>query len=198
MPPDRPRPPEVPERLLSAGGWRLLEEREETLATLPAGRVVGATRVYEDGPLRERVAEATGVDRTWRFVFATRVAFSPPLPPGVGAAMVRPMVAGEARRAFVDDLRERGVVDVERDRSERVRTRAGDRVRLRSYRGRLPVEEATLSVEGWLGVRSADGTFRVTGGAYPTDLASFVGGAASVPDGRTCREDVVAFVRAIG
>ena len=197
MAPDRLRPPEVPERLLSEGGWELLEEREETLATLPAARVEGVTHVYEDEALRERVAGATGVDQAWRFLFASRVAFRPPLAPGLGTAMVRPMVASEARRAFVEDLEDLAVVDVDRARSERVRTRDGERVRLRSYRGRLPVGDAALSVEGWLGVWSVDREFRVAGGAYPTDLESFAE-AVAVPDARTAREAVVTFVRAIG
>ena len=197
MAPDRLRPPELPERLLSGGGWSLLETREETLATLPAARVEGVTHVYEDEALRERVASATGVDRTWRFVFATRVAFSPPLAPGLGTAMVQPMVASEARDAFVEDLERRGIVDVSRARSERVRTTVGERVRLRSYRGRLPVEGTVLAVEGWLGVWSTGGEFRIAGGAYPTDLDGFVGDVTDVPAARNCRDDLVRFVRGV-
>lgn len=195
MSPDRLRPPDLPERLLSAGGWSPLETREETLATLPAARVEGVTLVYGDDALRERVADATGVDRTWRFLFASRVTFSPPLAPGIEAA-VRPTVARAARRAFVDDLRRRGVVDVARARRERIRTETGDRVRLRSYRGRLPVEGTALAVEGWLGVWATDDEFRVAGGAYPTDLGAFAGGA-DVPTPRDCRAELVAFVRGI-
>ncbi|MFC5970463.1 hypothetical protein ACFPYI_03890 [Halomarina salina] len=198
MAPDSLRPPEVPERLLSAGNWSPLESRAETLATLPAARVEGATQVYEDESLRERVGAATGVDRTWRFVFATRVVFSPPLAPGIGTAMVRPMVSSEAHRAFLDDLGERGFVDVARDRNERIRTSAGDRVRLQSYRGRLPVEdERALAVEGWLGVWSTDGEFRIAGGAYPTDLRELVGEGVEVPTPQASRDDLVRFVRAV-
>lgn len=197
MAPDRLRPPELPERLLSDGGWSLLEQREETLARLPTARVEGVTHVYEDDALRERVADATGVDRTWRFCFATRVVFSPPLAPGVGTAMVRPMVASEARTAFVDDLEARGFVDVRRGRSERVRSEAGERIRLRSYRGRLPVEGETLGVEGWLGVWSVDGEFRIAGGAYPTDLGGFASDAVDVPDRTRCRDELLRFVRSV-
>ncbi|MWG35211.1 hypothetical protein [Halomarina oriensis] len=196
MAPDRLRPPEVPERLLSEGGWSLLDAREETLATLPAARVEGVTHVYEDDELRERVAGATGVDRTWRFVFATRVVFSPPLAPGIGTAMVRPMVASEARTAFADDLDRRGFVDVRQGRSERVRSETGERVRLRSYRGRLPVDDETLGIEGWLGVWSVDGEFRIAGGAYPVALDGFVD-AADVPDRRACRDELLRFVRSV-
>ncbi|MFD1512033.1 hypothetical protein [Halomarina rubra] len=197
MAPDRLRPPDLPERLRSENGWDLLEAREETLATLPAARVQGVTHVYEDEALRERVADATGVDRTWRFVFATRVAFVPPLAPGIGTAMVLPMVSGEAHRAFVDDLERRGVVNVSRGRSERVRSTSGERIRLRSYRGRLPVDDDALAVEGWLGVWSVDGEFRIAGGAYPTDLDAFVGAETAVPDAGECRDELLRIVRAV-
>ena len=196
MPADGLRPPALPERLLSADGWSLLETREETLATLPAARVEGVTLVYGDDALRERVADATGVDRTWRFVFASRIVFSPPLAPGLGTAVVGPIVAGEARRAFVADLVGRGVVDVSSARRERIRSATGGRIRLQSYRGRLPVGETTLAVEGWLGVWATDGEFRVAGGAYPTDLGAFADEVA-VPTPGSCRDELVRFVRMV-
>ena len=163
--------PDLPERRLRADGWELLKEREEIPFELSTVRVRGFTRIYEDGALRERIARATGIDHLWRFFFATRLAFSPPLPPVVGPATVFPTVRTEARRAFVGILRDRGFETVEPGRTERVRVRSGDRARLQSFDARLPLGVDgvdAIDVEGWLGAWITGGEFRLAGGAYPT------------------------------
>jgi hypothetical protein len=145
-------------------------------------RVRAHTVVYGDASLREAVRAATGVDDTWRFFFATRLGFEPPLPPVTGTASVYGGVRREARDAFVDDLRERGIADVERGRSERMRTETGDRVSLTRYRGRYRLdhegETVEIPVAGALGVWTHDGSFRLAGGGYPDhSLATLLPGA---------------------
>ncbi|MFC6756118.1 hypothetical protein ACFQER_04650 [Halomicroarcula sp. GCM10025894] len=82
-----------------------------------------------------------------------------------------PTVVTEARRTFTDDLEARGFRDVERGRSQRVRTESGDRARLAKVTASYPLESDAadrLEIEGWLGVWHGSG-FRIAGGAYPVD-----------------------------
>ena len=167
MSPDPPLPA-VPDDRLRAGGWELVDESVETVFTLPTASVEGATVLYDDAETRSTAVRAADIDRQWRFFFATRLTFRPPLAPGVGPAMILPAVRSEATSAFAEELRDRGFENVERGRRERVRTDSGDRARLQSYSASLELEDAgaTLSVTGWLGVWNADG-FRIAAGAYP-------------------------------
>lgn len=193
------RGPEIPEPLLTDDGWSLVEERTETLFRLPTARVTGHTVLYEDPAVRERVAAATGTDQVWRFVFATRVTFEPPLASGVGPAMLLPTVTTEARQAFEDDLRGRGFEDVRRGRRERTRTRSGDRLRLQEFTAALPVADTTVGVTGWLGVWTTDREFRVGGGAYPDlpALADALGVADLGPGPAACRTALFDLLRAV-
>lgn len=161
--------PDVPEERLSSGGWRRVERTSETLFGLPALRVEGYTLVYERPDLREAVREAfEGVDLPWRFFFATRLSFSPPLPAGIGALSLLPTVLVAARKQFAADLRERGFETVERGRSRRLHTDAGDRARLTSYDARFDAGAMGADVEAWLAVWVREGEFRLAGGVYPT------------------------------
>ncbi|MFC4357860.1 hypothetical protein ACFO0N_07850 [Halobium salinum] len=169
--------PTVPETTLEAGGWELYDRREESLFRSPTARVDGYTLVYEDDALREAVRGATdgALDRPWRFVFLTRLSFTPPLAPGVGPATWLPTIRREARRAFADDLEERGFVDVTRARGSSFD--AGGRPS--GLGGRRPDrftathvverggERTPVRVEAWLTVAVERGSFRLAGGAYP-------------------------------
>jgi hypothetical protein len=162
-------------------------------------RVLAHTLVYEDTTLRARVAEATNVDHTWRFFFATRLGFDPPLPPLTGNASVYGTVRSEARDAFVEDLRGRGVDRVERGRTERVRTETRDRVSLTRYRGRYRLETGDgpvdVPVAGLLGVWTHDGDFRLAGGWYPDQsLAATLDGAPET-DPNAFRDELLDLVR---
>lgn len=160
--------PVVPEARLARGGWELTDEHVETVFELGSVNVAGATRLYDDVRTREAAQSASGLDRQWRFFFATALTFRPPLAPGLGPRMILPTVRSEAQSTFASELRERGFENVSRGRKERVRTDGGDKLHLRSYTAERPLEPlaTTLSITGWVGVWHADG-FRIAAGAYP-------------------------------
>jgi hypothetical protein len=189
--------PSVPEERLTAGGWTLAEETSETRFELPTMRVVAHTRLYEDAELREAARDRLRTDRPWRFFFATRLEFRPPLAPGIGPAMVRPTVSMEAKREFAADLERRDFEDVSRGRDQRMRTATGDRASLTKYDASYRLDPANganstdemnetnetsetnegsgtgrddrghLPVTGWLAIWTHENAFRLAGGAYP-------------------------------
>lgn len=162
-----PAYPQVP--VADRDGWTLVEESVETLFQLPAAKVLGATRRYEDEHLRAAVRKATDgdLDREWRFCAATRLEFSPGLPPGTLPSMILPTVRTEARRTFKQRLADRGVESVERGRRERMRVRSGGRARLTRYDGVDPVTDDGVPVSGWVGVWNDGTDFFVVTGGYP-------------------------------
>lgn len=177
-------------------GWREVERYVETVFELAAVRVRGHTVLFEDRAVTEAAVAAGLDDQPWRFLFVTRLEFTPPLAPGVGPASIYPTVTSEATGSFADDLRERGFESVERGRRERVRTDAGDRARLRRFTAVYrPRGGDTFDVEGWLAVWTHGGEFRVAGGAYPTQ--SFGDGTAAVVDASRFRNELLDLVRAV-
>ena len=213
------RAPSVPDDRLD--GWTMVEETTETLFALPTMRVRGHTLVYEDGPLREalRAADDT-LDMPWRFFFATRLAFRPPLAPGIGTASILPTVTAELRRSFAADLEDRGFRAVERGRNQRMRTDAGDRARLTKYTARYAVEHHDeydeghrddgddgdhgddahdIAIEGWVAVWTRRSGFRIAGGAYPTQgFAELCESAGVDPDDPNAyREELLGLLRAV-
>ncbi|PSP51911.1 hypothetical protein BRC67_06435 [Halobacteriales archaeon QH_3_68_24] len=210
--PDVPPPPVPSDRL---DDWERTDATVAQLYGVDGADVRGHTLVYEDRRLRAGVRDATGgaLDQSWRFFFATRLGFRPPLAPGVEPTLV-PMVRPEAVRRFRADLEDRGVEDVESGRRERVRTEKGKRVHFRQVTGEIPLpgldqgpDSAAISpaadavpVEGWVGVWY-DEAVLVAGGAYPrTALARTFG----VDDERlslspsAARDELLALVRAVG
>jgi hypothetical protein len=160
--------PTVGTEQLNSGSWVLDERISETVFTLATVRVEGYTVLYEQPDLREQLGEIVeGGDLPWRFFFATRLTFLPPLAPRIGPMSVFPMVLTESRREFVADLRDRGFEDVNRGHTQRTRTDSGDRVRLTKYTARFETTELDARVEAWFGVWIHNGEFRVAGGAYP-------------------------------
>lgn len=197
--------PEVPDERLAAGDWTLAEETTETLFGLPTVQVTGHTRLYEDATLREDVRAATDgdLDMPWRFFFATRLSFRPPLVPTIGPAMVLPSVATESRRAFADDLKARGFRAVSRGRTQRTRTGTGKRLRLTKYTARYGVKwrgrEHAIDIEGWLGLWLREGEFRLAGGAYSTRGFDALLTSLELDretDPRDDREELLALIRA--
>ena len=168
---DTPTPPAVPEERLTSHGWALVDERSETVFELPTMRVRGVTRRFEDERSAELLEEAgSETDHPVRFFAVSRLAFDPPLPPGIGTSMVAPTVRTEAKKTFAKRLERRGLEDVSRDRRERFRLPDRTRVRLWRYTATLPSEQFAdnLPLECWLGVwLLSDAVFVVTGG-HPT------------------------------
>lgn len=215
--------PTLPEELLD--GWEERVREASTVFRMPTASVIGHTVLYEDDVLRSALdsagfgellsSAATGggsrlVDTGdgggfWRFFFATALSFRPPLTPGIGPASMRPTVVTEARRSFEDDLAARGFEDVERGRSQRVRTESGDRASLVKVTASYPFEDApsdALDVEGWLAVWSTGGTFRITGGAYPVRgvdplLADVAPQARPDVDPNGYRDELLGLIRAV-
>jgi hypothetical protein len=109
--------------------------------------------------------------------------------------MVYPSVASEAKRAFADDLRERGFRSVERGRRERARSADGGRIRLQEYSAELPLEGVAVAVDttGWLGVWTTGGEFRISGGAYPDLRELDVDGPAPAD----CRRELFELLRSV-
>lgn len=183
------RYPDIASDRVTDGPWEVVERSEDTVFRTPMATVTGHTVVYEDTALRDALTAAeTGdavgateaggdhlvsLDRDdgpgiQRFLFATRLSFSPGLPPGVGPASMRPTVVTEARRSFADDLRARGFEDVDLGRSQRFRTDTGDRARLTKITATVPLTGGdSVDVEAWLAVWTRGGSFRIAGGAYP-------------------------------
>jgi hypothetical protein len=213
--------PDVPEEAIPEG-WERRVRSEETVFSISTIAVVGRTLLYADADLAASLdvlgvtkpasgTDGDGPDRlvaagdVWRFFFATALSFRPPLAPGIGPAAVYPTVLSEARRSFAEDLQARGFEEVDRERAERVRTETGDRARLAKFTATLPVREGTATdgavpIEGWLGVWTHSGSFRVAGGAYPAaapaDLLSGDAEASTVDPGEY-REELLAMIRAV-
>jgi hypothetical protein len=172
-----PAPPELPTAALDSGGWELADERVETVFELPTMQVRSATRRYEDEQIRAALRNATDgrLDRTVRFFAGTRLVFEPPLPPGVTPSMVAPTLRTEARQAFADRLRERGLVDVERGTSQRVRVAGRNRAHLTKYTAVDPLDGDVgesdagdgLRLACWLAVWTRSESARVVTGGYP-------------------------------
>jgi hypothetical protein len=162
-----PEYPSVPSEKLT--DWELVEEGTETVFKLPAARVVGATRQYEDEQMRRAVREATDgtIDHKFRFFAATKLGFDPMLPPGTLPSMILPTMQSEARKKFKRRLENRGVTDIRRARTERMRVRSGNRARLTRYDGTDPVVDGGLPVTGWVGVWNDGTDFYVVTGGYP-------------------------------
>jgi hypothetical protein len=186
-------PPVDPDRI---EGWRRTETTTETVFDLAGVEVTTATAVYEDPALRERMRAATGVDRTWRFFFATRVK----VPGPKGSRVLRRLVVDRATAGFVDRLRSQGFADV--CEAERRRLRVGDAAaRAVRYEAVCRVDELAVDTHGWIAVWPDGDGFRLAGGAYPTAVRSAPAtdaDLAALLDPETFRTDLFDLIRATG
>lgn len=165
-----PTPPELPTAALAEGGWEQVEESVETLFEIPGMTVTGATLRYEDERTRAAVHTASDgkLDRPIRFFAATTIGFEPPLPPGITPSMFAPTLRSEVRRQFARRLRDRGLEDVERGRTERLRVGNRNRARLTQFSAVDRFDDTTLPVECWVAVWTDRNDVRVVSGSYPT------------------------------
>lgn len=162
-----PQPPSIP--LDAADGWELTDDSVETLFELASARIRGATRRYEDEGSRSCLRDATdgAVDCSVQFVAGTRLGFDPPLPPGVTPTMFLSILRPEARKAFADRLRERGLEDVERAGSQRIRI-GRRRARLQRFRATNVLDDdLSLSLLCWVTVWVQDGATLIATGGHP-------------------------------
>ena len=215
--------PELPTEALEDGGWERRVRSTAKVFETPTVEIVGHTLLYDDAALREAMDAAgygdlltgggdsgdrmidTGEDGGhWRFFFATALSFRPPLAPGVGPASMRPQVVSQARRAFAEDLRARGFEGVERGRSQRVRTESRDRASLQKVTASYPLgpdaPADSLDVEGWIGVWTVGGAFRIAGGAYPVrGVEALLGDSISdlSTDPTAYRNELLDLIRAV-
>jgi len=164
-------PPAVPETDLKRGGWEQTEIQRETLFEMPAMRVRGVTRRYEDQRTRDALRAATDgqLDQQLRFFAVTRLSFEPPPPPGVSPTMFAPTLRSEACRTFKKRLGERGLTAIEQRSSDRIRLPDRSRARLTQFSATDPLEGAgnDLPLECWVAVWTSAGTVRVVTGGYP-------------------------------
>lgn len=163
-------PPAAPEADLERGGWEQTEIQRETLFEMPAMRIRGVTRRYEDQQTRDALRTATDgkLDQQLRFFAVTRLSFEP-LPPGVTPAMFAPTLRSEARRTFKKRLEEQGLIDIEEGATERIRLPDRSRARLTRFSATdlLDGDEGELPLECWVAVWTSSGTARVVTGGYP-------------------------------
>lgn len=183
-------------------GWTCTERTSETVFQLPVAEIVGHTAIYDDDDLRTTIRDLTGgsVDRMWRFFFATRLEFSPPLPPAVGPAAVFSTVEAEANSEFVGTLRERGFQNISEDERRRISAGTGGSAFLTSYDALVDVPMVDVDVKGHVAVWTTNGEFRLAGGAYPArSLSDIIGmevpGVDMNPD--AFREELLDLIRAV-
>jgi len=133
---DAPVPPAVRE-----DPWELVEEIDETLGSTGPVEIRSERLLYGDRALREKVREATGIDRQWRSFFASRLTLTPSLPAGSGDLVVRTVAAPIARSRFASDLRDRGFESVTAEETTRLTVAGGRRARLVRFSAGIPVDD---------------------------------------------------------
>lgn len=161
-------PPGVPTDRLAADGWRETERAVETPFDARVVSVEAHTVVYDDSDLRERVHEATGVDRQWRFFLAARLELSPETAP---SEPLTRLVTKRARAGFRDRLDDRGFRQL-RERDTARRQRGDVTSRVATYDAVTPTDDATLRTRARLAVWPDGTSYLLGGGGYPVAVRS--------------------------
>lgn len=191
--------PSPPPDAIAAGGWRERDREATTAFDAKVVTVEAATLVFEDINLRERLAEAIGLERVWRFFVASRLTLSPATRP---SAALTGLVANRALSGFADTLGQRGFEDVRRTRDgDGDRPAVSDDARAAGYDALCRLDGVSVRAKGWAAVRPVEGSYLLVGGAYPTavreapdDTAADAVEAALDPD--RFREELFALMRA--
>ncbi|PSQ05377.1 hypothetical protein BRC97_09055 [Halobacteriales archaeon QS_6_71_20] len=160
--------PSLPTESLSASGWRERERRAHTAFDAAVVTVEAATVVFEDVELRERIREATDLDRPWRFFVASRLALSPSTP--TSDSLTR-LVADRAHAGFAETLAERGFEGVRRAEGATgpgAVLGLGDDARIAGYEALCRLDGVGVRARGCAAVVPVDRAYLLVGGAYPT------------------------------
>ena len=177
-----PNPPAVPTDALADGGWREVERTDDAVFDARVVRVDATTVVFADGPLRERVRDATGLDYPWRFFVASRLAIRPSTPP---SRALTGLIADRAHAGFADGLERRGLAEVRRiEVEDGDRPLGGDgsgeeRTRVAGYGALCRPDGASVRARAWAAVRPTGGSYLFVGGAYPTAVRDAADPAAA-------------------
>jgi hypothetical protein len=91
--------------------------------------------------------------------------------------MFAPTLRTEARRTFAERLEERGLTEIERERSERIRLPDRSRARMTRFTATDPLDAGgDIPLECWVAIWTNSSTVRVVTGGYPaTALDSLFG-----------------------
>lgn len=196
----------MPTDELEDGGWTQTEVSVETVFSLPTVRVRTATVQYEDELTRELLTEESGhdIDVTLRFFAGTRLAFDPPLSPGVAPKMIAPMLRHEAQTTFKRRLRERGLVNIDRDGSQRIRLDGKETAHLRKFTATLSLQalDARIPLACWVATwTTTEDAFIVTGGHPTVSLADCLDLTTSdvrlTRSGESYRDEFVSLLRQV-
>jgi hypothetical protein len=196
----------MPTQALETEGWVETETSVETVFSLPSLDVRTATVQYEDEATREALADATdgAIDICPRFFAGTRLVFEPPLPPGVSATAIAPMIRTETRARFRRQLRERGLVDIDRESSQRVRVGGGNRDRVTKYSATIQLNTVgqDLPVACWVTSWTTRQEATVVTGGHPrVRFASYLDLDSEddhlTKSGESYREEFFSLLRAV-
>lgn len=163
---DEPPAPTVPAELLDT--WEQTEQQIQRLFDIGLAYVAGHTLVYEDAELRSQIQEARPDVGLSRVFFATRLGFSPSLPPG-GAQLIKPRIIQEVQTGVADRFRERGFTDIQTTDQQQLSVTTGERATGIPYTAVYECAGTSIPVEGYAAVWHHD-SFRIAGGAYPASI----------------------------
>jgi hypothetical protein len=184
-------------------GWRVVSDEVTTPFDAFFVVVRARTVLLEDASMRERIAEATGADATWRFFFASRLRLTPPPPP---SPVTTRLVARRANDGFREALREKGFAGVRTEGSRRFAVR-GREADLTRYRARVVVrqnptarrgsfgDECSVAVDGSLAAWPAGREFLLAGGAYPREVEAGPDELAELVDPQRFRNELFEMIR---
>lgn len=186
--------PRLDEDLLSSGGWKQIDQNEETVFEKSySGFTIEAhahTLVYEDAELRGDMKEKTmgAVASPLSILFATRIDFSPSLnnlPGGIGQDKIASAVRDNAQEDFEKRLKENGLTDIKETGESTLTVDTGeeaDVVELSAVYSvddvdfQLPegdesvtIEGASLTVDAFLAAWNHGEYTLLAGGAYPAE-----------------------------
>lgn len=148
-------PPRVSDQRLSQGGWKLIDDIEETVFER---RMVGVTVTatqhtlrYADAALRREITERSlgMVETDLNVFFATRVNFTPNIdnfPGGIGRAQIMTAVRENARDGFRQQLESAGLEDVRQSGTGSMTIDTGETAEVTRFVAGYPFEDISFPI----------------------------------------------------